>query len=89
MKINDSTRTPQAESPGKANPAVPRPNPQELEPAADKTTDRAELSAVGRDALTTTAPAKLEALRRQIDSGAYQVSAEEMAKAIVEAHIRK
>jgi len=86
MKINDPTRTPETESPSKA---VPRPNPQELETAAEGTTDRAELSTVGREALTTTDPARLEALRRQIDSGAYHVSAEEMAKAIIEAHLRK
>jgi anti-sigma28 factor (negative regulator of flagellin synthesis) len=89
MKVNDPSRLTLAEAPGKTDPAVPRGKPQKPEGAADETADRAELSAAGQTALGGADPERLAALQRQIDSGTYQVSAEEMAKAIVDAHLMK
>jgi flagellar biosynthesis anti-sigma factor FlgM len=88
MRIDDLNRTPVAPGAEKTGPAAQQPAP---EPAPEKDTargsDSAEVSRLAK-ALALPDAGRVEQLRLEVQSGAYNVSAEAVAKALINAHLK-
>lgn len=87
MRIDDLNRTPLAQGAEKPDPVDPKRAP-EKNPGTTGGTDQANVSSLAQ-ALAAPDPKRIEQLRLAVESGKYDVSAEAVAKAIVEAHIRE
>ena len=85
MRIDDLNRTPLAQGAEKPDAADPK-RGSEKNPNAAGSTDSADVSELAH-ALAAPDPKRIEQLRAAVESGTYQVSAEAVAKAIVDAHI--
>ena len=85
MRIDDLSRIPLTQSAEKTDQAAEK-------RALDKGTiasgaDQAEVSELAK-ALTPHDPSRLEQLRLEVQAGKYEVSAEAVAKAIIDAHAK-
>jgi anti-sigma28 factor (negative regulator of flagellin synthesis) len=87
MLIDDLNRTPLSPSAEKTDAASQK---RELEPdnAAARGADKADVSQFAQ-ALATRDPKRIEQLRIEVESGKYDVSAEAVAKAIIDSHLRE
>lgn len=87
MRIDDLNRTPPA-------PAAEKSDPASAQTRSDKSnlssngTDEADVSNLAQT-LATKNPQRLEQLRLEVQSGNYNVSAEAVANAIIDAHTRE
>jgi flagellar biosynthesis anti-sigma factor FlgM len=86
MRIDDLNRPPLTQNAEKADTAgqkrAPEPNS-----AAVRGTDQADVSQLAQ-ALATRDPKRIEQLKLEVESGKYDVSAEAVAKAIIDSHLR-
>ena len=87
MRIDDLNRAPLTHETGKTEPAAEK-RALEKDPKAARGTDQAEVSQMAQ-ALSTGDLHRLEQLRLAVQSGKYEVSAEAVAKAIVDHHTRE
>ncbi len=85
MRIDDLNRSPQPHPAEKSEPPAEKQPADSVAPVA---ADRAEISDLAR-ALTAADPQRLEQLKLEVQSGRYNVSAAEVAKAIIDAHSRE
>lgn len=87
MRIDDLNRTPLTPSAEKADAASQK---RALEPdsAATRGADKADVSQLAQ-ALATRDPDRIEQLKLEVASGKYNVSAEAVAKAIIDSHLRE
>lgn len=85
MRIDDLNRAPLAQGAEKPDAADPK-RGAEKNPSAASATDRADVSQLAQ-ALAAPDPKRIEQLRAAVESGTYQVSAEAVARSIVDAHI--
>ncbi len=86
MRIDDLNRTPLAQGAEKTDPVDPK-RTSEHERSAGGSTDRADVSNLAQ-ALASPDPKRIEQLRMAVESGQYDVSAEAVAKSIIDAHVR-
>ena len=86
MRIDDLNRTPLAQGAEKTDPAAQK-NSTEKAGSPGVGTDQADVSSLAR-ALSSRDPQRLEQLRLEVQSGKYSVSAEAVAKAIIDAHLK-
>ena len=85
MRIDDLNRTPGTQSTERADQtATQRPGATGKDAVAG--TDQADVSPLAK-ALSATDPARIEQLRLDVQSGKYNVSAEAVAGAIIDAHL--
>lgn len=84
MRIDDLNYTPPPAAADKAQPAAPK--PFEQSDGQVNGTDQAEVSHLTQ-ALQTHDPQRIEQLRVEVQSGQYDVSAEAVANAIIDAHM--
>ena len=86
MRIDDLNRAPLTQSAEKADTAgqkrAPEPNS-----AAAHGTDQVDVSQLAQ-ALATRDPKRIEQLKLEVESGKYDVSAEAVATAIIDSHLR-
>ena len=87
MRIDDLNRTPLAPETGKTDQAAEK-RALEKDPKAARGTDQAEVSQMAHT-LSTSDPQRLEQLRLAVQSGKYEVSADAVAKAIIDHHTRE
>jgi len=85
MRIDDLNRTPLAQGAERPDSADPKRESGKNTSAAGAT-DQADVSELAQ-ALAAPDPKRIEQLRAAVESGTYQVSAEAVARAIVDAHI--
>ena len=85
MRIDDLNRTPLAQGAEKPDPADPT-RTREKNSGASGAIDQANVSDLAQ-ALAAPDPQRIEQLRLAVESGAYDVSPDAVAKAIVDAHI--
>lgn len=87
MRIDDLNRTPLTQSAEKSDAAGQK---RTLEPdsAAARGTDQADVSQLAQ-ALAAPDPKRIEQLKLAVESGKYDVSAEAVAKAIIDSHLRE
>jgi flagellar biosynthesis anti-sigma factor FlgM len=85
MRIDAVNRTPVAQGAEKSRPADPQ---TPIEKGAAAGSDQAEISQLAQS-LATPDTNRVEQLRLQVQSGNYDVSAEAVAAAIIEAHLRE
>jgi anti-sigma28 factor (negative regulator of flagellin synthesis) len=86
MRIDDLNRASSTQGAEKTDPAAQK-RAQENKAAAAAGADQAEVSEVAR-ALSPRDPQRLEQLRLKVQSGKYDVSAEAVAKAFIDAHLK-
>ena len=86
MRIDDLNRTPLAQGAEKTDPADQK-RTSEHERSKAGSTDRADVSNLAQ-ALAAPDPKRIEQLRMAVESGQYDVSAEAVAKSIIDAHVR-
>ncbi|MGD0437897.1 MAG: flagellar biosynthesis anti-sigma factor FlgM [Bryobacteraceae bacterium] len=82
MRIDDLNRAPAAQGAEKTDQVAQKRGPGKDSASA---ADQADVSQLAQ-ALTSSDPQRLEQLRLAVQSGAYEVSAEAVAKAIVDYH---
>lgn len=87
MRIDDLNRAPLTQETGKTDQAAEK-RALEKDPKAARGTDQAEVSLMAH-ALSTSDPQRLEQLRLAVQSGKYEVSADAVAKAIIDHHARE
>ena len=87
MRIDDLNRTPLTQGAEKAD-AAGQKRSHERDSAAARGTDQADVSQLAQ-ALATRDPKRIEQLKLEVESGKYDVSAEAVAKAIVDSHLRE
>jgi anti-sigma28 factor (negative regulator of flagellin synthesis) len=86
MRIDDLNRTPLTQGTEKTDTAGQKPAVgKDGKPTVG--TDQAEVSQLAQ-ALSSRDPQRLEQLRLDVQSGKYNVSAEAVAKAIIDAHLK-
>jgi anti-sigma28 factor (negative regulator of flagellin synthesis) len=83
MRIDALNRTPVEQGAEKSGPAVP----QTLGKEADRS-DQAEISQLAQSLATPSAD-RVEQLRLEVQSGKYDVSAEAVAAAIIDSHLKE
>ena len=86
MRIDDLNRAPLTQETGKTEQTVDK-HALEKDPKAARGTDQVDVSQMAQ-ALSTSDPQRLEQLRLAVQSGKYEVSAEAVAKAIIDHHTR-
>jgi anti-sigma28 factor (negative regulator of flagellin synthesis) len=86
MRIDDLNRASSTQGAEKTDPTAHK-RAQENKAAAAAGADQAEVSDVAR-ALSLRDPQRLEQLRLKVQSGNYDVSAEAVAKAFIDAHLK-
>jgi len=86
MRIDDLNRTPLAQGAEKPEATDPKRGPEHNRDVSGGSTDRADVSHLAQ-ALAAADPSRIEQLRAAVESGTYQVPAEAIAKAIVDAHL--
>jgi anti-sigma28 factor (negative regulator of flagellin synthesis) len=84
MRIDALNRTPVEQVAEKSGPAVP----QTLENEAAARSDQAEISQLAQSVATPHAD-RTEQLRLEVQSGKYDVSAEALAAAIIDSHLKE
>jgi anti-sigma28 factor (negative regulator of flagellin synthesis) len=87
MRIDDLNRAPLTQSAEKAD-AAGQKRALEANSAAARGTDQADVSQLAQ-ALAPRDPNRIEQLRLAVESGKYDVSAEAVAKAIMDSHLRE
>jgi len=87
MRIDDLNRTPLTQSAEKADTAGQK-RALERDSAAARGTDQAEVSQLAQ-ALATRNAKRIEQLKLEVESGKYDVSAEAVAKAIIDSDLRE
>jgi anti-sigma28 factor (negative regulator of flagellin synthesis) len=87
MQIDDRNRTPLTQSAEKADTAGQK-RALERDSAAARGTDQADVSQLAQ-ALATRDPKRIEQLKLEVESGKYDVSAEAVAKAIIDSHLHE
>jgi anti-sigma28 factor (negative regulator of flagellin synthesis) len=86
MRIDDLNRAPLTQGAEKTDQAAEK---RALEKHGTANgTDQAEVSQLAQ-ALSTRDPARLDQLRLQVQSGKYEVSAEAVAKSLIDAHFNE
>jgi len=85
MRIDGLNRTPLQRGAEKSGPSAPQ-TPIGKEAAAGS--DHAEISALAQSLATPNAD-RIEQLRLQVQSGQYDVSAETIATAVINAHLKE
>lgn len=86
MRIDDLNRLPVTSSPEASDPAAEKRGfPKESTVTAGS--DQADVSQLAQ-ALAAHGPERIEQLRLEVQSGKYDVSAETVAKALIEAHFK-
>ena len=84
MRIDALNRTSVQQGAEKSAPAAP----QTLEKEADAGSDQAEISQLAQSLATPKAD-RVEQLRLEVQSGKYDVSAEAVAAAIIDSHLKE
>jgi len=84
MRIDALSRTPLQQGAEKSGPSAPQ-TPLDKETAAGS--DHAAISALAQSLATPNAD-RVEQLRLQVQSGQYDVSAETLAAAVIDAHLK-
>ena len=87
MRIDDLNRTPLTQSAEKPDPSGQK-RSRARDSAAAPSTDQADVSQLAW-ALATGDPKRIEQLKLEVESGKYDVSAEAVAKAIIDLHLRE
>jgi anti-sigma28 factor (negative regulator of flagellin synthesis) len=87
MRIDDLNRAPLTPETGKTDPGAEK-RAIEKDPKATRGTDQAEVSQMAQ-ALSAGDPQRLEQLRLTVQSGKYEVSADAVAKALIDHHTRE
>jgi len=87
MRIDDLNRTPLAQGAEQTEQTEQKRASQKDGPLAANA-DQADVSALAH-ALSSRDPQRLEQLRLEVESGKYSVSAEAVAKAIIDAHLKE
>jgi len=87
MRIDDLNRTPLTQGAEKTDQAAQK-KPLEQQNTATGGTDQAEVSQLAK-ALTASDPQRIEQLRLEVQSGKYNVSAEALAKSIIDSHLKE
>ncbi len=87
MRIDDLNRTPLTQGTEKADPSAQK-RAGVKDNASPGAPDQAEVSELAQT-LAARDPDKIEQLRLEVQSGKYDVSAEAVAKAIIEAHLKE
>ena len=87
MRIDDLNRTPLTQGAEKTDQAAQKKS-LEQENTATGGTDQAEVSQLAK-ALTASDPQRIEQLRLEVQSGKYNVSAEALAKSIIDSHLKE
>jgi len=85
MRIDDLNRPPQADGAKRPEQTGERPK---TELAPHDSPDRADISTVA-DSLRAADPQRLEQLRLEVQKGTYKVSAEAVAKSIIDEHLKE
>jgi anti-sigma28 factor (negative regulator of flagellin synthesis) len=85
MRIDDLNRTPVPSSPEKPEQTAQH---HGAEKGAVAGSDHAEVSYLAQ-ALATPDPGRIEQLRLEVQSGTYDVSAQTVAKAIIDSHLKE
>jgi anti-sigma28 factor (negative regulator of flagellin synthesis) len=85
MRIDDLNRAPLTQSAEKAD-AAGQKRALEANSAAARGTDQADVSQLAQ-ALAPRDPNRIEQLKLAVESGKYDVSAEAVAKAIIDSHL--
>jgi anti-sigma28 factor (negative regulator of flagellin synthesis) len=85
MRIDDLNRAPLTQSAEKAD-AAGQKRALEANSAAARGTDQADVSQLAQ-ALAPRDPNRIEHLKLAVESGKYDVSAEAVAKAIIDSHL--
>lgn len=86
MRIDDLNRAPVTQGAEKTDQAAEK-RALEKEPNAVAANDQADVSQLAQ-ALSARDPQRLEQLRLEVQSGNYTVSAETVAKAIIDQHLK-
>jgi len=86
MRIDDLNRTLPAQSAEKTDQAAQK-HLLEQQTETTRGTDQAEVSPLAH-ALSSHDPQRLEHLRLQVQSGKYDVSADAVARSIIDAHLK-
>jgi anti-sigma28 factor (negative regulator of flagellin synthesis) len=87
MRIDDLNRTPLTQGTEKTDAAAQK-RAEEKDGSLPAAADQANVSELAQ-ALASRDPQRLEQLRLDVQSGKYNVSAEAVAKAIIEAHAKE
>lgn len=85
MRIDDLNRTPVTQNAEKTDQATQQ-RPGAFGKDAVRDSDHADVSPLAL-ALSTQDPSRIEQLRLEVQSGKYNVSADAVAKAIIDAHL--
>ena len=85
MRIDDLNRMPLAQNAEKAEPTAGKRPLEGDSSSAGRAADQADVSKLAQ-ALGTRDPKRLEQLKLEVESGNYNVPAEELAKTIIESH---
>lgn len=90
MRIDDLNSAPQTQGTQGANKTeqAAQKRSQEQQNTANAAGDQAEISQLAR-ALTVSDPQRIEQLRLEVQSGKYNVSADALAKSIIDAHLNE
>ena len=86
MRIDDLNRLPVTPSAETADPAAEKRGIAKQD-TATASSDQADVSQLAQ-ALAANEPGRIEQLRLEVQSGKYAVSAEAVAKALIEAHLK-
>jgi anti-sigma28 factor (negative regulator of flagellin synthesis) len=86
MRIDDLNRSPVTQSPEKTDPSAVQQRPGSLGKDSLAASDHADVSSLAL-ALAAQNPSRIEQLRLEVQSGRYDVSADAVASAIVDAHL--
>lgn len=87
MRIDDLNRTPVTESAEKTGPTTQQRSSNTEGVAGSERSDQAEVSQLAQS-LAAADPGRIEQLRLQVESGSYDVSAQALANAVIDAHIK-
>jgi len=87
MRIDDLNRTPLTQGTEKTDPAAQK-RPSEKETAEVAGDDHAQVSELAQS-LAASNPERIAQLRLEVQSGKYNVSAETLANAIIDAHLKE
>ena len=85
MRIDDLNRTPVANGPEKSEQTAQQRPPEKDSVAVS---DQAEVSDLAQS-LASPDPSRIEQLRLQVQSGSYDVSAQAVADALINAHLKE
>jgi len=87
MRIDDLNRTPLTQETGKTDSSAQK-HAAEKDSSPASGADQADVSSLAH-ALSSSDPQRLEQLRLDVQSGKYNVSADAVAKSIIDAHLKE